>query len=576
MADGDRQFSLIPEELPGSARRGRVSRRKEVSDSLVEGVTKTVETGSSDKNKVVDVSMNVQTRLFNGKLTLQDLEQWLWDAACSIRGPVDAPKFKDYILPLLFFKRLSDVFDDELEKLKAEFDDEAITKEIIEEDRKLVRFYLPDGCAWKDIRKVTKNLGEELTKALRMIAKENPKLQGVIDIVDFNATISGERILGDGRLSSLVEIINRHRLGLNDVEPDVLGRAYEYLLRKFAEGSGQSAGEFYTPKEVAWLMAYLVDPQQGEEIYDPACGSGGLLIKCQLVLKQKTSSVEIPLQLYGQEINAVTYAMAKMNMIIHDMEGEIRIGDTLRNPKFLEGSAIKKFIKVTANPMWNQKEYNADFYENDPYNRFLFGMPPNNTADWGWIQHMFSSLKEKSKLVVVIDTGTVSRGSGKQGSDKEKEIRKQFVDKDYVEAVILLPENLFYNTTGPGNIIVIDKNKKHKSQILLINASRDFVKERPKNYLTDEGINKIVDVYQNWKEVERFSKIITIEETVKNDYNLSPSRYVATNTEEQLIPIDECLVELAQEEDDRRTIDSELDSILKKMGFGGYLNANRS
>lgn len=220
-----------------------------------------------------------------------------------------------------------------------------------------------------------------MTKALRQIAKENPRLQGVIDVMDFNATISGERIIDDSRLSVLIEILSRHRLGLEDVEPDILGRAYEYLLRKFAEGSGQSAGEFYTPKEVAWLMARLVDPEEGEEIYDPACGSGGLLIKCQLVLKEKKKNEEVPLQLCGQEINPVTYAMAKMNMIIHDMEGEIRVGDTLKNPKFLEGGAIKKVHKVTANPMWNQKEYTAEFYESDPYNRFLFGIPPNNTAD---------------------------------------------------------------------------------------------------------------------------------------------------------------------------------------------------
>ena len=198
-------------------------------------------------------------------MTLQDLEQWLWDAVCSIRGSVDAPKFKDYILPLLFFKRLSDVFEDEVGKLKADLGDDETVTELIKQDRNLVRFCLTDGCTWKDIRKVTKNLGEELTKSLRLIAKENPKLQGVIDIVDFNATISGERILDDGMLSNLIEIISRHRLGLDDVEPNILGRAYEYLLRKFAEGSGQSAGEFYTPKEVAWLIANLVEPEQGEE-----------------------------------------------------------------------------------------------------------------------------------------------------------------------------------------------------------------------------------------------------------------------------------------------------------------------
>jgi len=517
--------------------------------------------------------MGQQQKLFNSKSSQQELEQWLWDAACSIRGPVDAPKFKDYIIPLLFFKRLSDVYQDELNRLKAEFGDEKIVRELIVEDKKLIRFYLPDGCTWNEIRKITKNLGEEITRVLRQIAKENPKLKGVIDVVDFNATISGERIIDDGRLSSLIEIISRHRIGLEDVEPDILGRAYEYLLKKFAEGSGQTAGEFYTPKEVAWLMANLVNPEPGEEIYDPTCGSGGLLIKCQLVLKQKEKKeVEVPLQLYGQELNPVTYAMAKMNMIIHDMDGEIKVGDTLKNPKFLEGGTIKKFNKVTANPMWNQKEYKTEFYESDPYNRFLFGVPPNNTADWGWIQHMFASLKEKGRVVVVIDTGTVSRGSGKQGSDKEKEVRKKFIDKDLVEAVILLPENLFYNTPAPGNIIVINKEKKHKGQIILINASKEFVKERPKNVLTDDGIGKIYEIYDNWKEVDKFSKIITTEEVVKNDYNLSPSRYVASNDKEEYLPVDEAILELVQVEEERRGIDAELDSLLKNMSFGGYIN----
>jgi type I restriction enzyme M protein len=259
-------------------------------------------------------------------------------------------------------------------------------------------------------------------------------------------------------------------------------------------------------------------------------------------------------------------------MAIHDMEGEVRIGDTLRNPKFLEENKIKKFDKVTANPMWNQKEYNAEFYESDPYNRFLFGAPPNNTADWGWIQHMFSSLKEKGKLVVVIDTGTVSRGSGKQGSDKEKEIRKKFIAEDYLEAVILLPENLFYNTTSPGNIIVINKTKGHRGEILVINASKEFVKKTPKNYLTDSGLNKVIETYRNWKQINGFSRTITLEEAARNDYNLNPTRYVTGDAKEELMPIDECLVELAQVEEERRAIDSELDSILRKMGLGGYAN----
>lgn len=497
------------------------------------------------------------------------LENWLWDAACSIRGPIDAPKFKDYILPLLFYKRLCDVYEDEIKNISRKFVGEAFVKAMVKADRKLVRFYIPDENTWEETRKITTNLGEKLTETLRAIAKENPKLQGVIDIKDFNETSAGQRVIDDATITRLMEILGRHRLGLKDAEPDILGRAYEYLLRKFAEGSGQSAGEFYTPREVGILMAHLLDAQEGEEVYDPACGSGGLLIKAQLYLKEKKEDIKRPLKLYGQEINSFTYAMAKMNAFIHDMDADIMVGDTIKNPRFADSGRLKKFAKVTANPMWNQK-FPPEVFENDPYGRFLFGIPPSNSSsDWGWIQHMFTSLDDTGKLVVVIDTGVVSRGSGNTGSNKEKEIRKRFIDSDYVEAVILLTDNLFYNTTASGNIIVINKAKPHKGDILLINASKEFVKGRPKNYLTEENIRKIEDVYKSWKEVESFSKIINNEEAARNDYNLSPSRYVAIGEKEEYLPVDEVLVELAQAEEERREIDKELKEILMKLRFDG-------
>jgi type I restriction enzyme M protein len=505
--------------------------------------------------------------MWSNHLNISTLENWLWEAACSIRGNVDAPKYKEYIIPLIFYKRLCDVFEDELKILANEFKDIKLVKKLVSNDRKLTRFYIPEHCLWDNIRTITKNIGERLTDALKEIAKENPKLQGVIDIVDFNATQSGERIISDEHIQQLMYILSKYRLGLSDVEPDILGRAYEYLLRKFAEESAQSAGEFYTPAEVALLMAYILEPQEGEEIYDPACGSGGLLIKSQLVLKEKKKEIKRPLKLYGQEVNLFTYAMAKMNAFIHDMDAEIRVGDTIRNPKFIEENRIKRFNKVIANPMWNQK-FPQDILENDPYNRFSFGIPPSNqSSDWGWIQHMFASLKDNGKLVVVIDTGAVTRGSGSQGTDREKEIRKNFVEKDLIEAVILLTDNLFYNTTAPGNIIVINKAKKHKGEILLINASEEFLKGRPKNYLSEENINKILSAYFNWEEIEKFSRIITIEEARKNDYNLSPSRYVSIDSEEEIKPIEDILIELSEIEEERDKIDRELKEILNKIGF---------
>jgi len=506
-------------------------------------------------------------------LDIKTLETWLWNAACSIRGAVDAPKFKDYILPLVFVKRLSDVFEDEIKRLSEEFGNGEIAIEIVSKDHSLVRFFIPKQAVWSEIRKQTTKIGEKLTDAIRAIAKENPKLQGVIDIVDFNATVSGQRIIDDGKLSSLIEIISRNRLGLKDAEPDILGRAYEYLLRKFAEGQGQSAGEFYTPKEVGWIMAYILDPEQGQEVYDPACGSGGLLVKSQLALKEKEKKISKPLRLYGQEQNYVTYAMAKMNMIIHDMEGDIAIGDTLRNPKFLEGSILKTFDLVVANPMWNQDGYNSEFYESDTFNRFNNGYPPASSADWGWIQLMFASLNKNGKAAIVLDTGSVARGSGNKGSNREKEIRKAFVDNDWIEAVLLLPENLFYNAAGPGIILILNRNKQkeRKNKIMLINASLEFEKGRPKNFIQDDKIKKIARIFHDWKNMDRFTKIITKEEAEKNDYNLIPSRYIGNGKEEEYRDIDEILVELAELEEERETTDKELNEIMKKITQRGFL-----
>ena len=525
-------------------------------------------------------------------MDITTLENWLWDAACSVRGPLDAPKYKDYILPLLFYKRLSDVYDDELRKLSQEFGDEALARQLAEEDRALIRFYIPNGYIWPEVRKSPVRLGERLTEALRQIAKENPKLKGVIDIVDFNATAAGQRILDDDTLARLMEILNRQQLGLRDVEPDILGRAYEYLLRKFAEGSGQSAGEFYTPKEVATLMTCILDAEEGDTVYDPACGSGGLLIKAQLRLKEKVATrlgkdvhdlkpgdVQRPLQLYGQEINHVTYAMAKMNAFVHDMEADIALGDTMKAPRFTDDGSLQTFDKVTANPMWNQK-FGTEVYENDSFNRFTRGTPPASSADWGWIQHMVASLKKDGKMAVVLDTGAVSRGSGNQGSNKERDVRRAFVEGslldpgNMVEAVVLLPENLFYNTSAPGIILVIRRggpeSRPHPGEILLVNASKLCAKGRPKNYLTEEHIRQIYEVYRDWREEEGLSAVVTTAEAARNDYNLSPSRYVATNDVEPPLPLEEALVLLAQAEEARAEADAGLEAVLAELGFGGW------
>jgi len=497
-------------------------------------------------------------------LDISSLESWLWEAACAIRGAVDAPKFKDYILPLIFLKRLSDVFDDELDQL-------GNTAKYVDSDHSLVRFYIPVKSRWDAVSKQTTNLGEFLTDAVRAVSRENPKLSGVIDIKDFNETSAGQRTLGDNQLRSLIQVLSQHRLGLKDVASDMLGNAYEYLLRKFAEGQGQSAGEFYTPPEVAVLMSHMLDPQPGNTIYDPACGSGGLLIKCHLHFREVYGQDPgvAPLRFYGQELNSATYAMCRMNAFLHDLDADIKIGDTMHNPAFTDADgSLRRFDRVTANPMWNQK-FDQSTYENDTYGRFVYGIPPTSSADWGWLQHMFASLSTKGKMGVVLDTGAVSRGSGNQGSNRERDIRKKFVENDLVEVIILLPENLFYNTSAPGIIMLINKAKKHKKQVMLINASKEFSKGRPKNFLTDQNITRISDVYHKWQEVEGLSKIITAGEALRNDSNLSPSRYIAGNDKEDVLPLEEAVVLLNEAEEERQQVDNDLKKILAKLGLGG-------
>ena len=504
----------------------------------------------------------------NGTLDISTLESWLWEAACKIRGEVDAAKYKDYILPLIFLKRLSDVFEDELDKLEQDYGSKDVVEELVNEDHSLVRIYIPVQARWDNLAKVTTGVGQALTDAVRSIARENPKLLGVIDIVDFNATASGQRIISDDKLTLLIDTLGKHKLGLDEVEPDLIGRAYEYLLRKFAEGSGSSAGEFYTPREVAVLMAHILDPKPGEEIYDPCCGSGGLLIKCDLKFKEnyKSDNTAEPLKFYGQEVLHSTFAMSKMNSFIHDMEADIKLGDTMNRPAFLnEDGSLKKFDVVTANPMWNQ-DFEQTTYENDAYNRFGFGYPTSSSADWGWIQHMYSSLKDNGRLAVVLDSGAVSRGSGNTGKNRERDIRKEFVEKDYVEVVLLMPENLFYNTTASGIILVINKNKTKTDEVLLINASKLFAKGRPKNYLTDEAIKQISDIYLGWKEEDGISKVVTRNEVARNDYNLSPSRYVSQNGGEEVLPIEEAIVLLKKAEEERREADESLKEVLGMIG----------
>ncbi len=516
-------------------------------------------------------------------LDIASLETWLWDAACAIRGAADAPKFKDFILPLIFFKRLSDVFDDEFVTQVEQFGDAKTAHEVIEADHEdalkngrkgIVRFYIPRRYRWDEIRNhpADGKLGEFVTDAMREVARLNPELQGVLDIKDYNERQSGQRTLDDERLAELVEIISRHRLGLQNAEPDILGRAYEYLLRKFAEGQGQSAGEFYTPKEVGIMMARLLNPAPYTTVYDPTCGSAGLLIKARLVFEQQNPNQrqKAP-KLYGQELNPVTFAMAKMNMFLHDYtDSFFAIGDTFRRPGFAaEGTGLKRFDYVVANPMWNQDNYDEGFYDNDAFNRFQYGVPPRSSADWGWVQHIKSSLNERGRAAIVLDTGAVSRGSGSPSSNREKDIRRGMVEADLIEAVVLLPENLFYNTPAPGIVLLLNANKakERERKILLVNASAYFARQRPKNFMTEEGIAAVVEVYQLWETREKLSRVMTLEELRGADYNLSPSQFVDVGERLSYRALSSILEDLAVARVERDRADTDLNKVLENLGL---------
>jgi type I restriction enzyme M protein len=442
--------------------------------------------------------------------------------------------------------KVSDVFDDEIERLAEEYGDRDTALEIAETDHDLLRFYLPPEARWAvisqrqqfdwpndDQGRATrpKDIGEHLTKAVRAVVRHNPSLSGVIDAVDFAAERNGERDINPAKLREVVETFtdSRYRLGLADVPPDFLGRAYEYLLRKFAEGSGQSAGEFFTPTEVGFLMAHIMRPKPGEECHDYACGSAGLLVKLQLVARELDPTSKVPLRLYGQELTAESYAVAQMNAIIHDMSVEIARGDTMINPKFKTAdSKIRTYDIVIANPMWNQP-FNPDIFTDDPLDRFRARSGiTTGKGDWAWLQHTLACLNERGRAAVVLDTGAATRGSGSKNEDRERNIRKWFVDRDLIDGVILLPDNLFYNTNAAGVIVVLSKRKpaSRKDRIVLLNASRRVAKGRPKNFIPETDIRPLAAAFLKGEPVEGEIAVITRQQAEDADYNLSPSRWV--------------------------------------------------
>ncbi|MEA1993395.1 MAG: class I SAM-dependent DNA methyltransferase, partial [Euryarchaeota archaeon] len=419
-----------------------------------------------------------------GKLTLDKFESHLWESANILRGSIDSSDYKNYIFGMLFLKRLSDVFEEKQNEIRKNHGKQFI------EDRDFHEFYVPPRARWKNIKEKTQDIGEELNKAFEVLEEENSLLEGVLVSIDYN---DKER-LPDNVLEELIQHFSTYKLGNKDLEdPDMLGRAYEYLIRQFADDAGKKGGEFYTPRQVVRLLIEILNPEPKMRVYDPCCGSGGMLVYSAKHLEERGHSAS-EISLYGQERNLNTWAICKMNMLLHGLyDAKIDKGDTMRNPKFVKEGTLQQFDIVVANPMWNQSSWGKKFLKNaEPYGRFSYGLPPKNSADWAWIQHMLASTNKKGKIGVVLDNGVLFR------SRSEGKIRKKVIEEDLIEAVIALPSNLFYNTSSPGCILILNKDKptERKDRIIFVYAEEDYREGSAQNFLEDEHIKKIMDAIE--------------------------------------------------------------------------------
>ncbi len=449
-------------------------------------------------------------------MTQKLLENYLWGAATLLRGVIDAGDYKQYIFPLIFFKRICDVYDEEYEKALRDSDGDLEYAAFAENHR----FVVPKGFHWNDIREVTSNVGMALQKAMQEIEKANPDvLYGIFG----DAQWTNKQRLSDEILINLIEHFSSEKLTITNVPDDKLGDAYEFLIKKFADDSGHTAAEFYTNRTVVHLMTRLMDPKPGESVYDPTCGSGGLLLNCALELKKQGKEYRT-LKLYGQEINLMTSSIARMNMFLHGIEDfSIKRGDTLKEPLFLENDRLKKFNVILANPPYSIKRWDRKMFENDPYGRNMLGTPPQGCADYAFQQHIIQSLdKGNGRSVVLWPHGVLFR-------DQEKEMRQKLIEMDLVEAVIGLGPNLFYNSPMESCLLICRTNKRteQRNKILFINAVNEVKAETGTSYLKDEHIEKISNAYHYYKDVEEFAKLIDKAEIIKNNSNLNISFYIS-------------------------------------------------
>lgn len=494
-------------------------------------------------------------------IKLKDLEAHLWHAAHIITGPIDASDYKTYIFPILFFKRICDVYDEEFADAMEQVGDEELAKGDM-----FHRIQIPAECHWKDVFAETKDIGQSLKDSFRGIELENSQLHGIFG----DASWTNKERLSDQLLSTLLNHFNKVNLGVSSVRDDDMGRAYEYLIKRFADKANKKAGEFYTPRTIVRLMVNILDPQANESVYDPACGTGGMLLETIHHVKENGDDPRL-LKIKGQEKNLTTEAIARMNLFLHGQEDfEIVRGDTLRDPKFLKNDQLEDFDCVIANPPFSLKEWGHDYWTSDPYGRASFGLAPKTNGDFAWVQHMFASLNGEGRMAVVLPHGVLFRGGA------EGKIRKKLLKENRIVAVIGVASNLFYGTGIPACILVLRKARpeEHNDHVLIVNAEEIFTKGRAQNTLSETQADDIYDIYQQMRikgpkadDIEGVARWVPHSEIEENDFNLNIARYVQKPLEEETITVEEALKDFQQKLAALEEAEQELEALLIKEGF---------
>lgn len=449
------------------------------------------------------------------RITQRELENYLWGAAIVLRGLIDAGDYKQYIFPLVFLKRISDVYDEEHAAAMEVYDDEELAD--LPENH---RFAIPHGCHWDDIRGVTENIGAALLHAMRSIETANPDtLQGVFGDGDWG----NKDLLPDSTLADLIEHFSTKTLSIANLPEDELGNGYEYLIKKFADDSGHTAQEFYTNRTLVHLMTMMLEPRPGESVYDPTCGTGGMLISTAAELRRQGKEWR-NLRLYGQELNYGTSAIARMNLFLHGItDGHIAHGDTLSRPAFLDGKGrLQTFDVVLANPPYSIKAWNRTAFAKDPYGRNVWGIPPQGRADYAFFQHIAKSLDpDTGRAAILFPHGVLFRR-------EEASMREALVKSDLIECVLGLGEGLFYNSPMPATVVILRANKppERKNRILIVNAVKEVAREQAQSFLRKHHQTKILEAYRGYAGIDGFATVATVDQIAAKDYSLGISLYV--------------------------------------------------